>query len=506
MSSSRVKYSKPLFTIATVNVVAVILSNVLIQWINVSEQLSVILQIVFVAILSLVIMAPVLSLFLKPFNQLLAQLSKPGNQTLNIQGNQIVEQVGKQFNLMVQKYSKSASDLTKVTNDLSFTASHLSDVTESTDGNIRRQQQETEMVATAMNEMSTTVEEVARNASEAATAAERANASANAGENVAQVSKASIDALVGNVNEASDVISQLEKQSNDITVVLEVIKGIAEQTNLLALNAAIEAARAGEQGRGFAVVADEVRSLATRTQTSAQEIDEMISALQEGVRSSVAVMQDASAKGLESSEKVDDTFKALKDIHQSVNIINDMNAQIATAAEEQSAVANEINQNIVSISQSADATTQDASESRETSVKIATLSQQLSDLVTRLGGAADKLLDLSSAKAAHLNWKTRLRAFLDGKEALTREEAVSHRHCNFGKWYYSDGLEHFGQLQGIIDVEKPHEELHELIRMVIDFKNNGQTAEAEAAYKQVDAISSMIVSHLDAAEQQAAAV
>ena len=180
--------------------------------------------------------------------------------------------------------------------------------------------------------------------------------------------------------------------------------------------------------------------------------------------------------------------------------------QIATAAEEQSAVANEINQNIVSITQSADATIQDARDSQQTSVKIATISQQLKDLVAQLSVAGDKSLDLSSAKAAHLNWKTRLRAFLDGKEALTLDEAVSHRHCNFGKWYYSDGLKHFGQLQGIKDVEKPHEEIHELIRMVIDLKSNGQTAEAEAAYNQVAAISSTIVGHLDVAEQQAAAM
>lgn len=505
MSSSRVKYTKHLLIITVINVVAVALSHFLIQQFGISEPFSFIFLLFFVAIFSVLMMTPLLAVFLKPFNQLLEQLSKSDSKTLNIKGNQIVEQVATRFNSELKKQAKYASDLTKVTNELSFTASHLSDVTESTDDNIRRQQQETEMVATAMNEMSTTVEEVARNASEAATAAEQANTSANAGESVAQISKASIDALMGNVNKASEVISQLEKQSSDITVVLEVIKGIAEQTNLLALNAAIEAARAGEQGRGFAVVADEVRSLATRTQTSAQEIDEMISALQEGARSSVAVMKEASEKGLESSEKVEDTFKALKDIHQSVNIINDMNAQIATAAEEQSAVANEINQNIVSISQSADATTQAASDSRETSVKIADLSQQITDLVSHLGGAGDKSLDLSSAKAAHLNWKTRLRAFLDGKEALTKDEAVSHRHCNFGKWYYSDGLEHFGELQGIIDVEKPHEELHELIRIIIDFKNNGQTAEAEAAYRQIDALSSTIVGFLGDAEQQAAA-
>jgi len=509
MNSSSNNYIKPLLLIVFVNVIAVVLSHLFLQWFDVVEQFSLILQLVSVAIITLVIMLPVVSRFFSPFNKLIQQLgetAQAGGRVLDIKGNKIVERVCQSYNSLIQKYSSSAGELTKVTNELSFTASHLSDVTESTNENIRQQQQETDMVATAMNEMSTTVEEVARNASAAASAAEQANDSAIKGESVAQISKASIDALVDDINEASEVISQLEKQSTDITVVLDVIKGIAEQTNLLALNAAIEAARAGEQGRGFAVVADEVRSLATRTQESAREIDEMITALQTGVRSSVSVMETASIKGGESSEKVEDTFNALKNIHQSVNIINDMNAQIATAAEEQSAVANEINQNIVSITQSADTTTQHANDSQQTSLKIATISQELKNLVSHLGAEGDKSLDLSSAKAAHLNWKTRLRAFLDGEATLSRDEAVSHRHCDFGKWYYSDGLKHFGQLQGIKDVENPHEELHELIRIVIDLKNNGQTAEAEEAYKKVAAVSSTVVAHLDAAEQQASAM
>ncbi|MFK5914676.1 MAG: methyl-accepting chemotaxis protein, partial [Woeseiaceae bacterium] len=492
MNPQRPNYTKLLLWLVIINVIAVAISHVFIQWIDVTEDYSFTLLLVFVAITSLLLILPTIKQYFTPFNKLLQQLSadsQTGNQTLNIKGNQIVEQICHSYNSLTRNHSKSANALTKATNDLSFTAAHLSDVTESTNENIQQQQQETDMVATAMNEMSTTVEEVARNATDAAAAAEQANKSANMGESIAQASKTSIDALVEDINKASDVISQLEQKSADITVVLEVIKGIAEQTNLLALNAAIEAARAGEQGRGFAVVADEVRSLATRTQTSAQEIDEMIKALQDGVHSSVAVMEIASTKGSESSDKVEDTFNALKDIHQSVNIINDMNAQIATAAEEQSVVANEINRNIVSISESADTTTQNAQDSLQASIKIATVSQELKLLVDQLGEGRDKSLDLSSAKAAHLNWKTRLRAFLDGTEALTRDEAVSHRHCNFGKWYYGEGLEHFGQLQGMIDVEKPHEEIHELIRVVIDLKNNGQTAEAEAAYNQVAAIS-----------------
>jgi len=497
-------HTKIVVILTAINFVSIILSGIFLQWLGLDTQYALPVA---AALSALIFVFPLVIRFLRPFETLAQQFEKiDGGEPLEVGGNQFVAQICQYYNSLLQKRAASINELTRATNDLSFSASELSGVTESTNQNITRQQTETDMVATAMNEMSTTVEEVAHNASQAASAAENANQSAYKGETVAKASKSSIDALVGNVNEASDVIAQLEKQSTDITVVLDVIKGIAEQTNLLALNAAIEAARAGEQGRGFAVVADEVRSLATRTQESAREIDEMISALQAGARTSVSVMEAASEKGNESSEKVDETFNALKEIHQSVKTINDMNAQIATAAEEQSAVANEINQNIVSITQVAEETTRDANKSQETSVKIATISQSLQGLMKHFGTSADKSLDLSSAKAAHLNWKTRLRAFLDGKEALSLDEAVSHRHCNFGKWYYSDGLEHFGSLQGIIDVEQPHEEIHELIRMVIDLKNNGQIAEAEAAYKQVESISSEIVKHLDAAEQEAASL
>ena len=147
-----------------------------------------------------------------------------------------------------------------------------------------------------------------------------------------------IEELVGNIENAAAVVNRLEKESEGVGVVLDVIKGIAEQTNLLALNAAIEAARAGEQGRGFAVVADEVRTLASRTQESTHEIEEMIERLRAGARESVAVMGAALDQGQSGAEQVANTLAALTEISGAVNKINDMNTQIATAAEEQSHV------------------------------------------------------------------------------------------------------------------------------------------------------------------------
>ncbi|MBI1424865.1 MAG: hypothetical protein GC149_15570 [Gammaproteobacteria bacterium] len=445
----------------------------------------------------------------RPFTTLATSLhaithgEKSVDQALQISGEPMVEQITRHLTSFLQEQHTSMGALASATNELAFTASKLGSVTERTETNTRQQQSETDQVATAMNEMHATVEEVARNASAAADAAAKADAASRKGEKIAHDAKTGIDTLVGDIRNAADVVSQLEQQSNDIGVVLEVIKNIAEQTNLLALNAAIEAARAGEQGRGFAVVADEVRTLATRTQSSAREIEQMIGRLQGGVHDAVSVMEVALEKGQDGSTKVHNTLNALNEIFNAVSIINDMNAQIATAAEEQSQVANEINRNINAIAQIAEQTTQDAGESRNTSVLLADISQKIQQLVSQIGGGG-LALDLSSAKAAHLNWKTKLRSFLDGKSTLTMEQAVSHRHCNFGKWYYSDGLGKYGHLQALREVEKPHEELHELIRIIIDLKQHGRIQEAEQAYRNVARLSDEIVAHLNQAEHQAA--
>ncbi len=389
-------------------------------------------------------------------------------------------------------------------NDLSFTASDIFGSMEKAENSIACQQQETEQVATAMNEMTATVEEVARNAAEASGAAHTALDASNNGLDIARGARQDIEVLVENVDNASRVIGQLEEESSNIGVVLDVIKGIAEQTNLLALNAAIEAARAGEQGRGFAVVADEVRTLASRTQESTREIEEMISRLQAGVRDSVNVMQVAVDKGQEGSNQVGRTLEALNAIQDAVNTMSDMNSQIATAAEEQTAVANEINQNILNINQQGVVTAQDAEAARQACEKLADFSNRMQDLLQTLGIQPGGL-DLSAAKAAHLNWKTRLRAFLDGKEALSKDEAVSHRHCKFGKWYYSEGLAQYGDIPAMREVERPHEELHEMIRTIIEYKERGQMDQAEQAYQYVSNISDEIVRLMDEAERQAQA-
>ena len=213
----------------------------------------------------------------------------------------------------------------------------------------QEQNEQTALVATAMNEMASTVHDIARSAETAATFAHEANADADIGRGVAKNAIVGIDVLAKEVQAAGEVIESLQEECGSIGSVLDVIRGIAEQTNLLALNAAIEAARAGEQGRGFAVVADEVRSLASRTQQSTTEIHDMIERLQAGAADAVSVMNDAREGAKNSSEQVEQAATSLTDIAGEVAKVNDLITQIASATEEQSAVATEILQNVDSI-------------------------------------------------------------------------------------------------------------------------------------------------------------
>ena len=266
---------------------------------------------------------------------------------------------------------------------LATAAEELSAITEQSNSGVMRQQGEIEQVATAMNEMSATVSEVSNNAANAASAAQDADNNAKDGWKVVNTTVETINNLASEVERTSEVIENLKGDSISIGTVLDVIRDIAEQTNLLALNAAIEAARAGEQGRGFAVVADEVRTLASRTQQSTREINDMIERLQNGANQAVDVMEMGRAKAEESVEQAAKAGEALQSITSVVDNIKSMNMQIASAAEEQSATAEEINRNIVNISEVAQDTAGGSQQTASASDQLAKLASGLQTKVAK---------------------------------------------------------------------------------------------------------------------------
>ncbi|MBF8746338.1 methyl-accepting chemotaxis protein [Pseudomonas monteilii] len=277
----------------------------------------------------------------------------------------------------VGRLKDNAQELEGASGQLSSIASDMARGTQD-------QFQRTDQVATAMHEMSATAQEVARHAAEAARAADDADHSAQAGE---QVMQQTID-IIGAVNQeiagTAAVIRDLEADSTRIGKVLEVIRGIAEQTNLLALNAAIEAARAGEAGRGFAVVADEVRSLAQRTAASIAEIHQIIDAVQSGAVEAVKAIESGQQRSEQGAEQVQHAGQMLQRITLAVEAIRDMNRQIATAAEEQTSVAEDISRNLVEITRIATANQEAVQHTEQAGQRLHGLSGQLGEVTSRL--------------------------------------------------------------------------------------------------------------------------
>ncbi|MCD8546929.1 MAG: methyl-accepting chemotaxis protein [Aeromonadaceae bacterium] len=304
-------------------------------------------------------------------------------QRLSVRSQDEVGQVARAFNHFVEQIQALVRDVGGTGEELAQVSEQLSSLTARYNSQMQAHRKETEQVVTAVTQMSSTAQEVAGSAAQAAEATSTAAQASDSARAVVDNAIASIHGLVAEVNAASEVIGDLSQQTANIGSVVEVIRSIAEQTNLLALNAAIEAARAGEQGRGFAVVADEVRSLAGRTQQSTHEINDMLQRLQAGVRDAVEAMQAGQLRSEQTVAEAARIGDALSGMSESVGTINDMNLQIASAAEEQNAVSEEINRNLVAISQIVDQLSSAAESTQQTTHALSLAGRRLRELIGR---------------------------------------------------------------------------------------------------------------------------
>ncbi|MGL4638829.1 MAG: methyl-accepting chemotaxis protein [Shewanella sp.] len=308
-----------------------------------------------VLVLSVAAISWLVSVLLGPLSHVSQALDRiaDGNgdltQRIEVDTEDEVGALADSFNRFVGSQHQLISHIRQLAVELDADAEHSLKTTHATVGELQRQQQEVSMVATAVTEMASATNEIAANAENTATAAQQSAASSLQGKELVHKTQHSINSLANEVGEATDVIGELSRHAQSISSILGTIQGIAEQTNLLALNAAIEAARAGEQGRGFAVVADEVRVLSRRTQDSTQEIHATIDVLQRTTARAVSLMESSQNLAVHSVEDANAAAKALEEITQAVNVISDMAGQIATAAEEQTQVTGEITQNTVAI-------------------------------------------------------------------------------------------------------------------------------------------------------------
>jgi len=287
------------------------------------------------------------------------------------------------MNAMKTKILYMLRDISSITADLSNSSVEMNSQTSYTSNVISKQKNETELVAAAINQMTATNKVVADAISETATSALKATELTSQGSVVIDSAVAQIDKLSSQINHAAQTINELNDHSKNIDSVMSVIEGIAEQTNLLALNAAIEAARAGEQGRGFAVVADEVRTLAVRTQASTKEINDMIQKLQNGTNSAVDLMQKSLEQTNRAVERTKESGQSFATISSEVQNISNMCEQISTSAAEQEAVSEEINRNILQISEMTANTEAGADKTSQTSSHLEGMAGQLKSIVAQ---------------------------------------------------------------------------------------------------------------------------
>ncbi len=304
-------------------------------------------------------------------------------EVIEVQGHDELARLMQAMKVMQEGLRSTLSLISDSSTQLASTSEEMHAVTEDANKGMQRQSNEVEMAATAVTEMSAAVEEVARNAAAASEAATRSNSAAVAGRAKVDETVRAINLMVTKVEGASQEVQGLAVMANDISKVLDVIRAIAEQTNLLALNAAIEAARAGEAGRGFAVVADEVRALAHRTQQSTSEIEQMISSIQKGTDAAVSAMVHTNAQAQTTLDTAQGAGTALVEITESIDNITERNVLIATASEEQAQVAREVDRSLVSIRDLSNQASEGASQTAIATSELTQLAVELNRLVKR---------------------------------------------------------------------------------------------------------------------------
>jgi methyl-accepting chemotaxis protein len=412
-------------------------------------------------------------------------------------GTNEIGQLGESFNGMIDNISAVVKNVTGTAAKVSISNYRVYTTADQIRKSASLVAVEAASVSDASRAMAATSEEIANNCQVAADGAARAAESATSGAQVVENAIKVMREIADTVQESSRTVSSLGERSTQIGTIISAIKEIAEQTNLLALNAAIEAARAGEQGRGFAVVADEVRKLAERTSSATREISEMISTIQNETGTAVSAMEKGMAQVQAGTSEAARSGEALRDILEQINAVATQVSQIAAAAEEQTVSTASISQNIENIKETIQLTNREAGTSADAANEMNAVAEELMAGIGKFKIHEDASLAINKAKSAHMIFIGRIRAHLDGTLKLDPDALASHLTCAFGKWYQSKGQQSCGQFPEFREIEAPHAQVHELGKQVVKAFNANDKAKAAELCEKMEASSMQLVGLLD---------
>jgi methyl-accepting chemotaxis protein len=403
----------------------------------------------------------------------------------------------KNYGKMVTSLNATITTVVESANTIINAIDNLTTRAEDAARGARNQSGQSQHIATATEEMSRTITDIARNMAAASETSSTTMHMAEQGQQVADGASSAVNRVYDATINLATMVEKLNNRINEISGIATVIKGIADQTNLLALNAAIEAARAGEQGRGFAVVADEVRKLAERTIKATAEITERISSVKAESDQTAKSMESASGEVIQSTEHIGHVRDALTAIVTSVQKVRDQITQIAVAVEEQSATAEEVATNI---EKTAGITKEMEKGSEDVTHEVHRLSGIVEELRNSTAGFtlqnAEQLI-FDNSKTDHVIFMKKISAHLKGDVRLDPGKMPDHHTCRFGKWYENAGRQQCGSLPSYRAISQPHERIHTLAREVVSTYTNGDAQSAEKIYAEMKGLSLEINQHLD---------
>jgi len=438
-----------------------------------------------IALISLGLTVGVMLAITRPLNRLTRMLQDiaegEGDLTSRLEADRKDElgQLGASFNLFVQRIHDLVANISRHAVEVTFSANHMHAVADDVNQSTQDVSCQATTVATSSEEMSATAHDIASNCGNAAQNAALVIDRATSGAEVVQNTICMMEQIATLVKQSATTVEALGVHSDQIGTIASTIEDIADQTNLLALNAAIEAARAGEQGRGFAVVADEVRALAERTAKATHEISDMTRGIQKETRLAVASMAEGVQQVERGAIEAEKSGQSLREIVDSVGELSMQISQIATAAEEQTAVTNEITGNIQSVHNVMEETHRGAATAADTASRLLVMAEEMGGLISTFKINEDLKLAATKAKAAHVSFVGRIKAHLEGITRVDVGALPDHHSCRFGTWYDSHGQELLAGCPILKQIEAPHEQVHALGKEAILLHDRGDRARAQ---------------------------